>query len=79
MSRFYGKVEGQASTCATRRGSAFIKTSAQSWDGSVITELENDENDNLIVKVGVANGSKSYVDTWLFKGSIEELEKKLKA
>lgn len=75
MSRFYGIVEGQASTCATRRGSTFIKTSAQSWDGSVITELENDENNNLIVKVGVANGSKRYVDTWLFKGSIEELEK----
>lgn len=79
MSRFYGTVEGQSSTCATRRGSSFIRTSAQSYDGSVITELTYNENEELIVKIGIAKGSSCYSDETLFKGTIKQLKEKLKA
>ena len=79
MSRFYGTVEGQSSTCATRRGNKNILVAAQSYDGSVITELTYNENEELIVSIGIAKGSSCYSDETLFKGTIKQLKEKLKA
>lgn len=76
MSRFYGQVEGMAETIATRRGSNFIKSSAQSWDGSVITRLSYDENDVLKIQIELSDKS-SFSGGWSipsFYGTLEELK-----
>ena len=44
MSTFYGTIEGQSKTNATRRGFKDIKVSAQSWEGSLITRLYYKDN-----------------------------------
>jgi hypothetical protein len=77
MARFYGQVFGQASTEASRRGSRNIKVSAQSWNGSVITTLYYNENDDLMVNIEISDGSSSYGHTH-FDGSLEELKERLK-
>lgn len=51
MSKFYGQVEGCASTTASRRGHSRIRSSVQSYDGSLIMELRYDKNDELILIV----------------------------
>ena len=79
MSKFYGMVQGNRGA-ATRGGSANsgFKATAQSWDGSVITMLDYDSNNNLIVELQVSDGSSIYGET-IFKGSLEELVNKLTA
>lgn len=45
MATFYGQVFGNAQTSASRQGSknSGIRTSAQSWNGSIIVELQGEE------------------------------------
>ena len=76
MAKFYGQVYGQAQTVATRQGSRNIQVSAQSWDGSVITYLEYDKDNQLEVTISIADGSSSYGYTY-FRGSLEELKERL--
>lgn len=78
MSKFYGQVqvEGFAQTIASRRGSQFIKVSAQSWDGSVITRLHYDDNGKLMVDLQIGDGSSWWGKT-VFYGTIEQLKAKL--
>lgn len=59
MSTFYGQVLGQAETLATRRGSekSRIRSSVQSYDGSIITELYYDKQGELCITVEHASGS----------------------
>jgi hypothetical protein len=76
MSRFYGQVFGQAQTSASRRGSKEIKVSAQSWNGSVITSLYYNENDELMVNLSISDGSSSYGYTH-FDGTLDELKERL--
>lgn len=52
MSKFYGQVDGMSSTVASRRGSTYIKSSAQSYDGSVVVKLNYNSDGDLIVRVG---------------------------
>ena len=80
MAKFYGQVSGSANTVATRRGSANsgIKSTVQSWEGCVITELNEEENGKIILTVSVSKESSSY-GTLVFKGTIEELVTKLTA
>lgn len=61
MAAFYGTVDGMSKTQGTRRGSAAsgIKVSAQSWNGSVVTELNYNSNDELVVTIGLSSGSAS--------------------
>ena len=73
MSKFYGQVEGMSSTIATRRGGKFIKTSAQSYDGSMQTRLEYDDQDNLIVEITMCDGTGFYGDR-VFRGTFEDLK-----
>lgn len=75
MSKFYGQVEGQASTVATRRGGRDIKVSAQSWDGSLQTRLYY-EDDKLMVDLSFCEGSGVYGDR-LYRGPFTEFVKKL--
>lgn len=77
MSKLYGQVEGHASTPATRCGSRYIKSSVQSNDGSVITQMQYEEDG---LKVGVyINDNSSFYGNCVFFGSLEELKKKLEA
>jgi hypothetical protein len=77
MSKFYGQVMGAAKTEATRRGHHYIKTSAQSFNGSVITELTY-EDDKLMVRINTGTGSTSLGST-TFYGTFDEFVNKLKA
>jgi hypothetical protein len=73
MSKFYGQVEGMSSTMATRRGGKFIKTSAQSYNGSIQTRLEYDDSDNLIVEMSMCEGTGFYGDR-VFRGRFVDLK-----
>ena len=77
MSKFYGMIQGNRGV-ATRGGSknSGYMASCQSYDGSVITRMWYDDNDKLVVSLEVSDGSHSFGDT-IFRGSIEELRKKL--
>lgn len=79
MSTFYGSIQGNRGA-ATRGGSrsSGIKASAQSWNGSVITELSYNDKDELMVGVSTSTGSSSY-GTRIFYGTFEEYIAKLKA
>ncbi len=79
MSKFYGTVNGAARTEATRRGHDFIKVSAQSWDGSLITRMHYDHDGRLIVQLSWADGSSSCYGRTIFEGTLDELEAKLSA
>ena len=74
MAKFYGQVIGSRSA-ATRTGSSSIKSSVQSYDGSVITYLSYDE-DKLMVEVCVSDESSSYGKR-IFYGTFEEFKTKL--
>lgn len=78
MSKFYGMVRGNRGA-ATRGGSANsgFKSTAQSFDGSVITCLDYDSNNKLKVRIELDNGSTTYGDV-VFNGSFEELKEVFK-
>lgn len=76
MSAFYGTVIGSANTAATRRGSKDIKVAAQSWNGSVITRMHYNEEDELIVDLQISDGSGTSGLTF-FYGTIDELKERL--
>lgn len=59
---------------ATRGGHSMIKTSAQSWDGSIQTELTYEE-DTLMVRVSVSEGSSIYGKT-IFYGTFKDFIEK---
>lgn len=77
MSAFYGMVQGNRGS-ATRGGSraSGFRSSAQSYDGSVITYLDYDGNDNLMVTIEVSDGSSSFGKR-IFCGTFEQFVKKL--
>ena len=76
MSKFYGQVFGSAKTNASRRGNQNITVSAQSWDGSLITELYYDDNGKLNVRLEHAESS-GICGRTVFHGTMEELLVKL--
>lgn len=78
MSKFYGTVVGSARTEATRRGFDFIKVSAQSWDGSLITRMRYDSDGRLMVELDRSKESTSCWGKTIFFGTLDELEQKLK-
>lgn len=77
MSKFYGQVVGDRGA-ATRGGHHRIKASAQSYDGSVITELTYNE-DKLMVSVCVGMDESTSIGRQIFYGTFDEYVAKLKA
>jgi hypothetical protein len=79
MSTFYGMVQGNRGA-ATRGGSraSGFKASVQSWDGSIITQMSYDKDDNLTVDVSYSTGSSCY-GTTIFHGTFDEYVMKLRA
>ena len=76
MSKFYGSVVGNRGE-ATRGGSSRIKASAQSYNGSVITELTYND-DTLMVRISTDKGSSS-LGSLIFYGTFDEFVNKLTA
>jgi hypothetical protein len=76
MAKFYGSIQGNRGA-ATRCGHSRIKTSVQSYDGSVIVEMNYNDNE-LMVCVSAASISTSYGSP-IFYGTFEEFISKLKA
>ena len=76
MSKFYGSIQGSRGA-ATRCGYSRIKTSAQSWDGSVITELSYNNDDQLMVDISIDEGSSAYGHR-VWYGTMEEFVAQLK-
>ena len=74
MASYYGQVEGNAQTAATRVGSrkSGIKVCAQSWDGSVIVKMYEDADGAMRVRLELADGSSSS-GTRAFDGTMDEL------
>lgn len=77
MSRYYGSIQGNRGA-ATRGGSTSsgIRSSVQSWEGSIITELYH-INDKLCVSVSTSEYSSSY-GSLLFSGTFEEFKERLR-
>ena len=81
MSAFYGMVEGNRS-CATRGGSksSGFRASCQSYDGSIISTMNYDDDGTLRVRVGTNDGSSACSD-WNsedFNGTFQEFKDLLK-
>ena len=74
MSKFYGMIQGNRGA-ATRGGSANsgFKSTAQSWENSIINRLYYDSDNNLRLTIEVAEGSRTYGDE-VFRGSFEEFK-----
>jgi hypothetical protein len=75
MAEFYGSVQG-AQGEATRLGhtNSGLRTSAQSWDGSIIVNLyKNAVDDVVCVDISIANGSKKNGGHTLYSGPIKNL------
>lgn len=79
MSTFYGCIQGNRGS-VTRGGSraSGFKASAQSYDGSVITHLSYNHDDELMVEICVSESSSSY-GSRIFYGTFDEYVNKLKA
>jgi hypothetical protein len=79
MSTFYGYVQGNRG-CATRGGSraSGFKATAQSYDGSIITRLSYNKDNELMVTIEVAEDSACYGKT-IFYGTFQEYINKLKS
>lgn len=75
MSEFYGMVEGNRGI-GTRCGTASsgIKSSVQSWGGSVQMCLRYNLRGELMLEVSTSNGSSFYGNT-IFRGSLDQFEK----
>lgn len=82
MATFYGQVFGSGRTSATRGGTydSGLRTSAQSYKGSVIVELtqpeDEDGNRELMVEVSVNSSSASRGKN-LFYGNLNEFCQRL--
>lgn len=78
MSALYGSLRGCRQTI-TRTGSrnSGMKASLQSFDGSLIGYLDYDQNNNLKVRIELAEGSTTYGDV-AFSGTFEELKESMK-
>lgn len=79
MSAFYGSIQGNRGA-ATRGGSksSGYRASAQSWDGSIITDMWYNNDDELMVSIGINNGSSTYVQEEIFRGKFTDLKEAFK-
>ena len=74
MSKLYGSIQG-CRGAATRCGTSLMKSSVQSWDGSVINYMSY-EGDKLMVEVCVSKESSAY-GRRIFYGTFDDFVAKL--
>ena len=74
MSKYYGQVSGQARTTASRRGSAAsgIKSSVQSWDGSIIMYLRDTRHGENQLRVEAKLDDSSFSGETIFDGPLKD-------
>ena len=77
MAKFYGQVFGKSGNAASRLGTSGIRVSAQSWHGSVHTELWHNDEKGLMVTISTSPDS-SPTGSVIFSGTFEEFQNKLK-
>lgn len=75
MSKFYGMVVGNRGA-ATRGGSraSGFKATAQSYDGSVITRLDYNRDNQLEVTIEMEDGRSAPYGDIMFRGTYDELK-----
>lgn len=80
MSALYGSLQGCRGE-ATRTGSknSGIRASVQSWNGSLVSYMDLDENENPIITLKTSERSSGYGEETIFRGTLEELKAKLNA
>ena len=74
MSKLYGTVTGASQTAATRRGHSLIKSSVQSYNGSLISSMSY-KGDKLMLELCVSNESSAY-GRRIFYGPFEDFVNK---
>lgn len=74
MAKFYGSLQGNKGA-VTRMGNSMIKSSVQSWNGSLISCMTY-EGDKLMLELCVSEGSSSSGRT-IFHGTFEEFINKI--
>lgn len=80
MSKLYCTIQGcrgEATRCGSKNSG--VRASLQSWQGSLISYMDLDDNENPIITLKTSGGSSSYGNETIFRGSLEELKAKLKA
>lgn len=75
MAKFYGTIDGGRSI-ATRTGTTSVTASVQSYKGSIITRLF-EENGKQMVNVAVGKNESTRFGNTIFSGTIDELVSKL--
>ena len=76
MAKFYGQVEGMANTIVSRRGGQHIKSSVQSYDCSIITEVYT-RYDQTLLDI-YYDSDTSFNGERIFTGTINEFLELLK-
>ena len=79
MSALYGSLQGcrgEATRCGSKDSG--IRASVQSWNGSLVSYMDLDENGKPIITLKTSNDSSCTGSETIFRGSLEDLKKKLK-
>ena len=80
MSALYGSLQGcRGEATRTASKNSGIRASVQSWNGSLVSYMDLDENGQPVVTLKTSEGSSGYGSETIFRGSLEELKAKLKA
>lgn len=80
MSKLYGSLQGcrgEATRCGSKNSG--MRASVQSWNGSLISYMDLDDNDKPVITLKTSDGSSCIGYETIFSGSLEELKAKLKA
>ena len=77
MASFYATINADLSrTLATKRGSKYIKTSTQSYNGSIITTMYYNEQNQLMIELETTETSSCYGEN-RYRGTFTQLEELL--
>ncbi len=78
MAKFYATINADLSrTLATKRGSKYIKTSTQSYNGSIITTMYYNEQNKLMIEIETTKTSNSCYGENRYRGTFAQLEELL--
>ena len=79
MSALYGSLQGcrgEATRCGSKNSG--VRASVQSWNGSLVSYMDLDENGKPVITLKTSEGSSGYGSETIFRGSLEDLKNKLK-
>lgn len=81
MAKFYGTIKGARESVATKTGTraSGLRVSAQSWDGSVIVDLWEDEQGKAVFSLRFAEGSESVRGSEFLRATPAELREMVEA